>query len=118
MIFFNSSTRWLQQKIDQPILQSLNHVDVNMKLRLLIKSSYYIVPSSSTTLILKLQGFTYYSIQPVRYIFGKGKAVFHFLIMDKAGIANIEKENLGLQIQLLKAQTEMSRSSLSTSIQE
>ena len=38
--------------------------------------------------------------------------------MDKAGIANIEKENLGLQIQLLKAQTEMSRSSLSTSIQE
>ena len=78
----------------------------------------YIVPSPSTTLILKLQGFTYYCIQPVRYILGKEKLVFHFLIMDKAGIANIEKENLPLQIQLLKAQTDMSRSSLSTSIQE
>ena len=38
--------------------------------------------------------------------------------MDKAGIANIEKENLQLQIDLLKAQVGMSRSNLSTSITE
>ena len=38
--------------------------------------------------------------------------------MDQAGIANIEKEKLGLQIQLLKAQQGMTRSNLSTSIKE
>ena len=30
--------------------QSLNHVDVNMKLRFLLKSGYFIVPSASTAL--------------------------------------------------------------------
>ena len=30
---------------------SLNHVDINLKSRFLIKSVYYIVPSLSTTLI-------------------------------------------------------------------
>ena len=34
------------------ILQSLNQVDVNLKQRFLIKSSYYIVPSPSTALML------------------------------------------------------------------
>ena len=38
--------------------------------------------------------------------------------MDKAGIANIEKENLQLQIDLLKAQVDMKRSPLSESIKE
>ena len=41
---------------DQLIIQkkSLDHVDVNLKLRFLIKSSYYIVPSPSTTLLTRL----------------------------------------------------------------
>ena len=34
------------------IVQSLHHVDVNLKPRFLIKSGYYIVPSPSTTLEL------------------------------------------------------------------
>ena len=34
------------------ILQTLNHVEVNLKLQFLIKSGYYNVPSPSTTLIL------------------------------------------------------------------
>ena len=38
--------------------------------------------------------------------------------MDKAGIAAIEKENLQLQIDLLKAQVDMKRSNLSASITE
>ena len=38
--------------------------------------------------------------------------------MDKAGIAAIEKENLKLQITLLKAQVAMSRTPLSESIKE
>ena len=33
------------------ILQSLNHVDVNLKPQFLIKISYYIVPSPSTALV-------------------------------------------------------------------
>ena len=36
------------------ILQSLNHVEVNLKLWFLIKSGYYIVPSSSTALLYLL----------------------------------------------------------------
>ena len=35
--------------------QSLNHVDINLKLRFLIKSGYYIVPSSSTALAYMVQ---------------------------------------------------------------
>jgi hypothetical protein len=46
-----------QQKIDQLIfgnytLQSLNHVEVNLKLNFSIKSGYYIVPSLFTALII------------------------------------------------------------------
>jgi hypothetical protein len=36
------------------IFQSLNHVDINLKLQFLIKISYHIVPSPSTTLQLTL----------------------------------------------------------------
>jgi hypothetical protein len=38
-----------KQKLD--FFQSLNHVDVDLKPRFLIKSGYYIVPSPSTTLL-------------------------------------------------------------------
>ena len=45
---------WLFTKLDDflpfDFFQSLNNVDVNRNLRFLIKSGYYIVPSSSTTL--------------------------------------------------------------------
>ena len=36
---------------DQLIIQKLNHVDINLKPRFLIKSGYYIVPSPSTALL-------------------------------------------------------------------
>ena len=50
---------------------------------------------------------------------GNVKSKGHFpKIMDKAAIANIEKEKIPLQIQLLKAQVGMTRSNLSESIKE
>ena len=53
---FRKSHIQFQQKIDQlifgnQILQSLNHVDVNLKPRFLIKTGYYFVPSPSTALV-------------------------------------------------------------------
>ena len=52
---FQKSADQFQQKIDQLIfgnwiLQSLNHINVKLKQRFLIKSGYYIVPSPSTAL--------------------------------------------------------------------
>ena len=35
--------------------QSLNHVDINLKPRFLIKSGYYIVPSPSTALLSTIE---------------------------------------------------------------
>ena len=40
-----------QLKTEIEMFQSLNHVDVNLKPRFLIKSGYYIVPSPSTALL-------------------------------------------------------------------
>ena len=40
------------------------------------------------------------------------------ITMDKTAIANIEKEKIPLQIELLKAQVGMTRSNLSESIKE
>ena len=76
MIFFHLSTAWFiviakydfrksadqfSAEIDQLffgnlILQSLNHVDVNLKSWFIIKSRYYIVPSPSTALTTMLLG--------------------------------------------------------------
>ena len=37
--------------MESDMFQSLNHVDVNLKLRFLAKSGHYIVPSPSTALV-------------------------------------------------------------------
>ena len=47
----NKTLRFLLIIPAEIIFQSLNHVEVNLKPQFLIKSSYYIVPSSPTILI-------------------------------------------------------------------
>ena len=48
-IAFSVDTQQLKTEIE--MFQSLNHVDVNLKPRFLIKSGYYIVPSPSTAFL-------------------------------------------------------------------
>lgn len=55
----------------------------------------------------------HYKVSPSREFFNSWSET-----MDKAGIANIEKENLQLQIDLLKKQVAMKRTPLSESLKE
>ena len=48
---------WFSSICHLHILESLYHVDVNLKLRFLIKSGYYIVPIPSTALVKLFQTF-------------------------------------------------------------
>ena len=49
IVVFVGTQQLKKRKFD--FLQSLNHVDVNLKQGFLIKSGYYIVPSPSTALL-------------------------------------------------------------------